>query len=59
MRLIDADALIDHLTLLYDCADWDHRSIHFSLDDMIENVQSEITIDPKKMTVEEICCGQD
>lgn len=59
MRLIDADALIEHLKLVYECADWDPRSIHFSLIDMISNVDSELTIDPKKMTVEEICDGKD
>lgn len=58
MRLIDADALIDHLRLVYDSADWDERSIHFSLRDMIDNIESEITVDPKKMTIEEICNGQ-
>lgn len=58
MRLIDADALIDHLRLVYDSADWDERSIHFSLSDMIANIESEITVDPKKMTIEEICNGQ-
>lgn len=58
MRLIDADALIGHLKLVYDCADWDERSIHFSLSDMIANIESEITIEPKKMTIEEICNGQ-
>lgn len=59
MRLIDADALIEHLNLIYDSADWDPKSIHFSLTDMIENIQSELTVNPKKMTVEEICNGQD
>lgn len=46
-RYIDADNLKQVLTELYDLAKWDYRELHFSLFDMIGNIDGETTEDVK------------
>ena len=38
-RLIDADAFIEELKELYKQAGWEDRDIHFSLADVISNIE--------------------
>lgn len=45
MRPIDANKLIARLKELYAWAGWDPHAIHFSLSDMISNIEGEPTID--------------
>lgn len=44
-RYIDADKLKQNLTELYDLSKWDHRGLHFSLLDMVGNIDGEPTAD--------------
>ena len=44
-RYVDADKLKQDLVDLYDFAKWDPREIHFSLFDMVANIDGEPTAD--------------
>lgn len=44
-RYIDADKLKQVLADLYDFAKWDPREVHFSLLDMVANIDGEPTAD--------------
>ena len=48
MRLIDADEFISELQKLYDYARWDQREVHFSLADIICNIEMIPTIVNRK-----------
>lgn len=45
VRYVDADKLKQDLVDLYDFAKWDPREIHFSLFDMVANIDGEPTAD--------------
>ena len=44
MRLIDANKFIEDMKKLYEDKGWDKHDIHFSLADLIENVEAADTV---------------
>ena len=45
MRLIDADALISGLAVMYSYAGWGDKEVHLSLKDMVQNIDEASTVD--------------